>query len=118
MVETDKLILLIDKLLTARESQGLSDYVDDSSDLEGFEISNEEEQENETHSSVTDDAPIVKFVNKILLEAIKKGASDIHFEPYEKDYRIRYRQDGILHEVATPPVSLSTRIAKPVYLPV
>lgn len=110
VVETDKLILLIEKLLTAKESQGLSEYMDDSSDLEGFEISNEEDQESETPTSVSDDAPIVKFVNKILLEAIKKGASDIHFEPYEKDYRIRYRQDGILHEVATPPVSLSTRI--------
>jgi type IV pilus assembly protein PilB len=110
VVETDKLTLLIEQLLTAKDSQGLSEYVDDSNDLEGFEISADDEQENETASSVSDDAPIVKFVNKILLEAIKKGASDIHFEPYEKDYRIRYRQDGILHEVATPPVSLSTRI--------
>ncbi len=109
VVETDKLMLLIEQLLTAKESQGLSEYVDDNTDLEGFEISNEEEQENEI-ATVSDDAPIVKFVNKILLEAIKKGASDIHFEPYEKEYRIRYRQDGILHEVATPPVSLSTRI--------
>jgi type IV pilus assembly protein PilB len=110
VVETDKLILLIETLLTAKESQGLSDYVDDSHDLEGLEISSDEEAESETSSSVTDDAPIVKFVNKILLDAIKRGASDIHFEPYEKDYRIRYRQDGILHEVATPPVTLSTRI--------
>lgn len=111
VVETDKLILLIDQLLNAKESQGLSEYVDEASDFEGLEISaDDEEQENDAASSVTDDAPIVKFVNKILLEAIKKGASDIHFEPYEKEYRIRYRQDGILHEVATPPVSLSTRI--------
>jgi type IV pilus assembly protein PilB len=110
VVETDKLSLLIEQLLTAKESQGLSEYVDDTNDLEGLEISADEEQESETVSSVTDDAPIVKFVNKILLDAIKKGASDIHFEPYEKDYRIRYRQDGILHEVATPPVSLSSRI--------
>lgn len=109
VVEADKLILLIDKLLSAKESQGLSEYVDDATDLEGLEISNDDEQENDT-SAVSDDAPVVKFVNKILLDAIKKGASDIHFEPYEKDYRIRYRQDGILHEVATPPVSLSTRI--------
>ena len=111
VVETDKLSVFIDRLLSAKESQGLNEYVDDSGDLEGLEISaDDEEHEAETTSSVTDDAPIVKFVNKILLEAIKQGASDIHFEPYEKDYRIRYRQDGILHEVATPPSSLSSRI--------
>lgn len=111
VVETDKLFLLIDHLLSAKESQGLSEYVDDSNDLEGLEISaDDEEHDGEISSSVTDDAPIVKFVNKILLEAIKQGASDIHFEPYEREYRIRYRQDGILHEVATPPASLSPRI--------
>ncbi|TAL58859.1 MAG: type IV-A pilus assembly ATPase PilB [Legionella sp.] len=111
VVETDKLLALIDHLLTAKDSQGLAEYVDDSSDLEGLEISaDDEDPEADNVSSVTDDAPIVKFVNKILLEAIKQGASDIHFEPFERDYRIRYRQDGILHEVATPPVSLSSRI--------
>ncbi|KTD50917.1 type IV-A pilus assembly ATPase PilB [Legionella quateirensis] len=111
VVETDKLSVLIERLLTAKESQGLSEYVDDSNDLEGLEISaDDEEHEGEVSTSVTDDAPIVKFVNKILLDAIKQGASDIHFEPYEREYRIRYRQDGILHEVATPPVSLSSRI--------
>ena len=111
VVETDKLSVLIERLLTAKESQGLSEYVDDSNDLEGLEISaDDEEHEGEVSTSVTDDAPIVKFVNKILLDAIKQGASDIHFEPYEREYRIRYRQDGILHEVATPPVSLASRI--------
>jgi type IV pilus assembly protein PilB len=111
VVETDKLSIVIERLLSAKESQGLTEYVDDSSDLEGLEISaDDEEHEADVTSSVTDDAPIVKFVNKILLEAIKQGASDIHFEPYEKDYRIRYRQDGILHEVASPPSSLSSRI--------
>ena len=111
VVETDKLMVMIDHLLSAKESEGLSEYVDDSSDLEGLEISaDDEEAEADNGSSVTDDAPIVKFVNKILLEAIKQGASDIHFEPYEREYRIRYRQDGILHEVANPPASLSARI--------
>lgn len=111
VVETDKLTVFIDHLLSAKESQGFGDYGDDSNDLEGLEISaDDEEQEVEIKSSITDDAPIVKFVNKILLEAIKQGASDIHFEPYEREYRIRYRQDGILHEVATPPASLSSRI--------
>lgn len=58
-----------------------------------------------------DDTPVVRFVNKILLDAIKKGASDIHFEPYEKDFRVRFRNDGILHEVANPPVTLASRIS-------
>lgn len=111
VVEADKLTKLIDLILTSKESEGLSEYVDDTNDLEGLEISSDDEdQETDNASSATDDAPIVKFVNKILLEAIKKGASDIHFEPYEREYRIRYRQDGILHEVATPPHNLSSRI--------
>src|SRR6185295_19038298 len=58
-----------------------------------------------------EDAPIVRFVNKILLDAIKKGASDIHFEPYAKTFRIRTRLDGVLKEVANPPVQLTTKIA-------
>ncbi|RMD70095.1 MAG: type IV-A pilus assembly ATPase PilB, partial [Gammaproteobacteria bacterium] len=56
------------------------------------------------------DAPIVRYVNKILIDAIKRGASDIHFEPYEKLCRVRYRIDGVLYEVATPPVTLSDRL--------
>jgi type IV pilus assembly protein PilB len=58
-----------------------------------------------------EDAPIVRFVNKVMLDAIKKGASDIHFEPYEKTFRIRTRLDGVLKEVAMPPVQLSVKIA-------
>jgi len=59
----------------------------------------------------TDDGPVVKFVNKILVDAIKRGASDIHFEPYETNYRVRLRMDGILRPVAAPPVKLGNRIA-------
>jgi type IV pilus assembly protein PilB len=111
-VESDKLHDLIDKLLSAKESQGLASYFEEGKDLEGLEISSEEEEEDkEADNSITrEDAPVVKFVNRILVEAIKKGASDIHFEPFERDYRIRYRQDGILTEVAAPPVSLAGRI--------
>ena len=58
-----------------------------------------------------DDTPIVRFVNKVLLDAIKQGASDIHFEPYEKDYRVRFRTDGILHEIVKPPRNLAPRLA-------
>ena len=61
--------------------------------------------------SKTDDTPVVRFVNKMLVDAIKKGASDIHFEPYESDYRVRVRMDGILRTVARPPVKLAPRIA-------
>ena len=62
-------------------------------------------------ASATDDTPIVRFVNKMLLDAIKMGASDIHFEPYEKTYRVRFRTDGMLHEVAKPPSNLGTRLS-------
>jgi len=58
-----------------------------------------------------DDAPIVKYINKVLLDAVRRGASDLHFEPYEKKYRIRFRIDGILYEIATPPVILSSRFS-------
>ncbi len=71
-------------------------------DAEGAQESNEPD---------VDDTPIVRFVNRVLLDAINRGASDIHFEPYETLYRVRLRQDGILHEVAKPPVNLSGRIA-------
>jgi type IV pilus assembly protein PilB len=59
----------------------------------------------------SDDAPVVKFVNKILLDAIRRGASDIHFEPYETQYRIRFRVDGMLTEIARPPFAMRNRIA-------
>ncbi|MFO7909679.1 MAG: type IV-A pilus assembly ATPase PilB [Halomonas sp.] len=58
-----------------------------------------------------DDAPIVKFVNKIMLDAIRRGASDIHFEPYESQFRVRFRVDGILTEIAQPPPTMRNRIA-------
>ena len=65
----------------------------------------------EEAQGVDDDAPIVKYINSILIDAVRKGASDLHFEPYEKKYRIRFRVDGILHEVATPPVNLANRFS-------
>src|SRR5690606_19315739 len=68
-------------------------------------------KEQETDKEGGDDAPIVRFVNKMLLDAIKAGSSDIHFEPYEKRYRVRYRTDGVLHEVSSPPVNLAGKIA-------
>jgi type IV pilus assembly protein PilB len=81
----------------------------DAEELKGIEVDDNKETEDTTPEK--DDAPIVVYINKILLDAIKKGASDLHFEPYEKTYRIRFRIDGILAEVAKPPVSLASRIA-------
>ncbi len=112
VVETDKLNDMIDTLLNEQESQGLASYFDETQDLEGLEISTEEDEEDgDLVGLSSEDAPIVKFVNRILVEAIRKGASDIHFEPYEGSYRIRYRLDGILNEVTAPPYSLSARIS-------
>lgn len=112
VVETDKLSKLIDSLLHKKEDQGLEDYFDDSQDLEGLEISSEDEDKKKDITALSsDDAPIVKFINRILVEAIKKGVSDIHFEPFEREFRIRYRQDGLLYEVTSPNLNLASRIA-------
>lgn len=112
LVEEDKLTALIDKILTAQEESTLGNLED--TDLDSLDFSNPDDEELEQGAapgSEADDAPIVRFVNKILLDAINSGASDIHFEPYEKIYRIRFRQDGILREIAHPPTNLSPRLS-------
>ncbi|MCP4273706.1 MAG: type IV-A pilus assembly ATPase PilB, partial [Gammaproteobacteria bacterium] len=109
LVEEEKLTHLITTVLEAKESESLSSDFDDA-DLENIDIE-DPDAEQEDDDGDADDAPIVRFVNKLLLDAIRKGASDLHFEPYEKKYRVRYRIDGILEEVAAPPINLSTRIA-------
>jgi type IV pilus assembly protein PilB len=76
-------------------------------DLRLFDLGIEEKNRRQDDE---EDAPVVRFVNKILLEAIKREASDIHFEPYEKSYRVRYRIDGVLYETVAPPLNLATRI--------
>jgi len=81
----------------------------DADELAGIDV--EDGKKDEDNINGEDDAPIVVFINKILLDAIKKGASDLHFEPYEKSFRIRFRIDGILSEIATPPASLAARMA-------
>ncbi|MFC3033366.1 type IV-A pilus assembly ATPase PilB [Pseudoalteromonas fenneropenaei] len=68
-------------------------------------------QQQQDDDKEKDDAPIIVYINKILMDAIKKGASDLHFEPYEHKYRIRFRIDGILHEMASPPITLSNRLS-------
>ena len=90
----------------------MSSFDDDDFDMENLEVSGGEEEEGpELTSADVDDAPVVKFVNKVMLDAIKREASDIHFEPYEKYYRIRLRQDGVLQEIAKPPVALALKVA-------
>lgn len=109
LVEEDKLTKLIDRAMDAQDTS-MSDLGD--SDLDDLDISSEDEdKEPDVNDTEIDDAPVVRFVNKILLDAIKRGASDIHFEPYEKRYRVRLRQDGILSEVASPPVQLAPKLS-------
>ncbi|MAA75374.1 MAG: type IV-A pilus assembly ATPase PilB [Salinisphaeraceae bacterium] len=110
LVEEDKLAKAIEDALSAVDSS--MDGLDDA-DLEALEVSGGDDNEREVDvaSLDTDDAPVVRFVNKVMLDAINKGASDIHFEPYEKKYRVRLRQDGVLRELASPPVGLGMRLS-------
>jgi type IV pilus assembly protein PilB len=86
--------------------------MDDAEGLDSLDVSGGEDEAGDGGiDAKTDDTPVVKFVNKVLVDAIKRGASDIHFEPYETDYRVRLRIDGILKQVAKAPVKLSQRIA-------
>ena len=84
----------------------------DEENLEDIEFLDEDESGGETVSQADteSDTPVVRFVNKLLMDAIKLGASDIHIEPYEKRLRVRYRVDGVLHESASPPISLANRL--------
>jgi type IV pilus assembly protein PilB len=108
LVEDDKLHIILEKIaeddLSSLDLTGL-----DEESLANIEVTDTDQRDEPTESS--DDAPIVIYINKILTDAIRKGASDLHFEPYEKRYRIRFRIDGILHEVSQPPVNLSARIS-------
>ena len=97
--------------LWLQASDSLGDALDDSEGLENLDIdAGDEEARDAGVDGKQDDAPVVKFVNKVLIDAIKRGASDIHFEPYETDYRVRLRVDGILKQSAKMPVKLHSRI--------
>ena len=100
----------IEKILE-EDSDALDISDIDAEELAGIDVQDEHQEEDNTTSGDKEDAPIVVYINKILLDAIRKGASDLHFEPYEKSYRIRFRIDGILTEVAKPPVSLASRMS-------
>ncbi|MDD0844548.1 type IV-A pilus assembly ATPase PilB [Pseudomonas sp. Gutcm_11s] len=109
LVEDDRLDAAIDRYFESdnKAMEGLGDI-----DLEdGLEIESGATDQDDGPTTDADDAPVVKFVNKMLLDAIKGGSSDLHFEPYEKIYRVRFRTDGVLHEVAKPPIQLASRIS-------
>ena len=107
LVEEDKLQKAIEGALDTVDTS-MDDLLDE--DLDNLEIQSGEEEDEAADDSGIDDTPVVRFVNKILLDAINKGASDIHIEPYEKTFRVRFRQDGVLHEVANPPLALAPKI--------
>lgn len=110
VVEEDKLKKRIEAVY-ADSMQGLDSFSD--SDLNvGFGEGDDAADEGETKlSDSVDEAPVVKFVNKMLVDAIRMGASDLHFEPYEKTYRVRFRVDGVMQKMASPPVQLAGKIA-------
>jgi type IV pilus assembly protein PilB len=109
VVEDDKLEKVVKKLTDA-SARGL-EIVTEDVDLSGIVELADGESPPDVQVEEIDDAPVVKYVTKILLDAIQGGASDVHFEPYEKFYRIRYRTDGILYDVAQPPLAIKEKIA-------
>ena len=110
VVEEDKLKKRIEAVY-ADSMQSFDSFSD--SDLNvGFEEGDDAADEGETKlSDSVDEAPVVEFVNKMLVDAIRMGASDLHFEPYEKTYRVRFRVDGVMQKMASPPVQLAGKIA-------
>ena len=111
LVEEDKLNKAIETAINAAQSADMSGGDADLENLEVLEGGEAEDTGNDVTKSDAEDAPIVRFVNKIMVDAINQGASDIHFEPYEKFYRIRYRKDGELKSIAQPPIAQAMRIA-------
>jgi type IV pilus assembly protein PilB len=112
VVEDDKLQKYLDKAIEQADTSMPNLGDDDGVDLESLEVSGgDEDLGADISRDDVEDAPIVRFVNKIMLDAIRRGASDIHFEPYEKTFRVRLRMDGVLKEVAQPPVQLAGKIA-------
>ena len=108
VVEDDKLSSLIEATVRTAE-QALDAYIDENFD---FEFAEEESaRDTASNAAEVDDAPVVKFIQKMMVDAITQGASDVHFEPYEKSYRVRFRIDGELREVASPPLAIRDKVA-------
>lgn len=112
LVEENKLASFIEAFLESQEGGGLGDLGDDDVDLDLEAVDEAGGGPDEAdEGSAADDTPVVRFINKMLMDAIRGGSSDLHFEPFEKAYRVRFRTDGVLHEVARPPVNLGPRIS-------
>ncbi|WP_272992547.1 type IV-A pilus assembly ATPase PilB [Porticoccus hydrocarbonoclasticus] len=117
LVEHDKLERALDAYLHEQDEHEMGDALGTMDDvhLDDLDIEAVDEDKKGGGTGIdtadVDDAPIVRFINKLLLDAIKQGCSDIHFEPYEKTYRVRFRTDGILREVTKPPANLAPRLA-------
>jgi type IV pilus assembly protein PilB len=109
LVEEDQLRKAIDAAMEALDTT-MSELMD--ADLDNLDVSagDDSSGDSDVSESDIDDTPVVRFVNKVLLDAINSGTSDIHLEPYEKEFRVRFRQDGVLHEITSPPRSLAMRI--------
>jgi len=110
VVEDDKLQRAVDKAIEQADAQIATFSEEDGIDLENLEVSGGDDDVEISRDDV-EDAPIVRFINKLMLDAIRRGASDIHFEPYEKLYRVRFRMDGVLKEIAQPPVQLAGKLS-------
>ncbi|MDR3416692.1 MAG: type IV-A pilus assembly ATPase PilB [Nevskia sp.] len=110
LVEEDKLAKAIEVAASAIQASSIGTGDSDLENL-SIEAGDEAGAANEPAASEEEDAPIIRYVNKVMIDAINRGCSDIHFEPYEKKYRIRYRMDGELKEIASPPVQLGGRLA-------
>ncbi len=106
LVEDGKLSAFISRL-TDKRAASFADELD--TDLDSLETEDTDRNDDVSENDI-DDAPVVRFCNKLLLDAIRRGASDIHIEPYEKIFRVRYRIDGMLEEATSPPLSMSSRI--------
>jgi type IV pilus assembly protein PilB len=112
VVEDDKLQKFLDKAMEQVDTSMPNLGEDEGVDLDALDVSaGDDEAGGEVTRDDVEDAPIVRFVNKVMLDAIRRGASDIHFEPYEKIFRVRLRIDGILKEIAQPPVQLAGKIS-------
>ena len=107
LVEETKLATAIEKAMAAQDTTMTAIM---ESDLDNLDIASEEDEARDDSDLNVDEAPVVRYVNKILVDAISRSASDVHFEPYEKYFRIRFREDGMLHEVANPPINIASRL--------
>lgn len=106
IVEHNKLEKLIEQNFTEESTFDFDDDFDLDVNVDTADPTQEEDEKDKG-----EEAPIVKYINKLLIDAIRMGASDLHFEPYEKMYRVRYRVDGVLRQIATPPLQLANRLA-------